>query len=176
MQILKTLSKNLFLTGGRNNSGKIVSFHSGGGYKKRYRFIDFTLNHSTSLKVKENFYFKHGVVIDFFNDPIRKVPLALVRWLYVEPFNFCSRKYSYILKTAHLKKNNSIFFSNKNLAGVNLLYSSGSCLPLFEAVPGMFLSNVSGLYARSSGCFCELIRHDFKSGFSLLGLPSGKRF
>jgi large subunit ribosomal protein L2 len=175
MQIAKMLSKNLFLKGGRNNSGKIVSFHSGGGYKKRYRFIEFTLEHSTDLKIKENVYFKHGVVAAFFSDPIRRVPLALIKWSYAEPFNFCSRKYSYILKTADLKINNSIYFSNKNLVGVNLLYSVGSCLPLFEAVPGMFISNVSGLYARSSGCFCELIRHDFKKCFSLLGLPSGKR-
>jgi ribosomal protein L2 len=78
MNVLKMLSRNLFLTGGRNNSGKIVSFHLGGGYKKRYRFVEFVLNYSTDLKPKENAYFKQGVIVDFFRDPIRKVSLALV--------------------------------------------------------------------------------------------------
>jgi large subunit ribosomal protein L2 len=38
---VKTLTQGLSKSGGRNNRGRITSFHRGGGHKRTYRIIDF---------------------------------------------------------------------------------------------------------------------------------------
>ena len=38
---VKTLTEGLSKSGGRNNRGRITSFHRGGGHKRTYRMIDF---------------------------------------------------------------------------------------------------------------------------------------
>jgi large subunit ribosomal protein L2 len=40
----KSLTEAIKKTGGRNNLGRITSFHRGGGHKRRYRVIDFRRN------------------------------------------------------------------------------------------------------------------------------------
>ena len=37
----KTLTVGLCKTGGRNNTGRVTSWHRGGGHKRKYRIIDF---------------------------------------------------------------------------------------------------------------------------------------
>ena len=37
----KPLTKGKSNTGGRNNTGRITSWHRGGGHKRLYRFVDF---------------------------------------------------------------------------------------------------------------------------------------
>ena len=40
----KSLVKGLKKTGGRNNHGRVTSWHRGGGHKRKYRVIDFKRN------------------------------------------------------------------------------------------------------------------------------------
>jgi large subunit ribosomal protein L2 len=40
-QPIKQLTLPATSSGGRNNQGRIVTFHRGGGHKQRYRVIDF---------------------------------------------------------------------------------------------------------------------------------------
>ena len=37
----KTLTVGLSKSGGRNNTGRVTSWHRGGGHKRKYRIIDF---------------------------------------------------------------------------------------------------------------------------------------
>ena len=40
----KTLTVGLSKSGGRNNTGRVTSWHRGGGHKRKYRIIDFKRN------------------------------------------------------------------------------------------------------------------------------------
>ncbi|KAK7340968.1 hypothetical protein VNO77_21687 [Canavalia gladiata] len=59
-------------TAGRNSSGRITSFHRGGGAKRLQRTIDLKRNTASSLGVVERLEY----------DPNRSSDIALVRWLH----------------------------------------------------------------------------------------------
>ncbi|XP_047181910.1 60S ribosomal protein L2, mitochondrial [Vigna umbellata] len=58
-------------TAGRNSSGRITSFHRGGGAKRLQRTVDLKRNTTSSLGVVERIEY----------DPNRSSDIALVRWL-----------------------------------------------------------------------------------------------
>ncbi|CAK8540566.1 unnamed protein product [Lathyrus sativus] len=58
-------------TAGRNSSGRITSFHRGGGAKRLQRVIDLKRNTSSSIGIVERIEY----------DPNRSSRIALVRWL-----------------------------------------------------------------------------------------------
>ncbi|KAJ1391423.1 Ribosomal protein L2 [Sesbania bispinosa] len=58
-------------TAGRNSSGRITSFHRGGGAKRLQRTVDLKRNTASSLGVVERIEY----------DPNRSSRIALVRWL-----------------------------------------------------------------------------------------------
>ncbi|CAL0308263.1 unnamed protein product [Lupinus luteus] len=58
-------------TAGRNSSGRITSFHRGGGAKRLQRTIDLKRNVSSSMGVVERIEY----------DPNRSSNIALIRWL-----------------------------------------------------------------------------------------------
>ena len=66
---LKSLTERLKNRSGRNNSGKIVSRHRGGGHKKIYRMMDFKND------------VKNFRIIRFEYDPNRNAPITLVKCL-----------------------------------------------------------------------------------------------
>jgi ribosomal protein L2 len=73
MKIAKTLVKALTgktVTAGRNSSGRITSFHRGGGHKRSLREIDFKRDTSSV-----------GIVERIEYDPNRSSRIALVRWI-----------------------------------------------------------------------------------------------
>src|SRR4051794_10649197 len=73
MKIAKTLVKALTgktVTAGRNSSGRITSFHRGGGHKRSLREIDFKRDTSSV-----------GIVERIEYDPNRSSKIALVRWI-----------------------------------------------------------------------------------------------
>ena len=43
---VKNLTEGLTKSGGRNNTGRITSWHRGGGHKRRYRMVDFKRHQS----------------------------------------------------------------------------------------------------------------------------------
>jgi len=59
-------------TAGRNSSGRITSFHRGGGAKRLQRNVDLKRNTTSSLGVVERIEY----------DPNRSSKIALVRWLH----------------------------------------------------------------------------------------------
>jgi large subunit ribosomal protein L2 len=66
----RKLTKGLTKSGGRNNAGRVTSFHRGGGHKRRYRRIDFRRE-------------KHGVpakVASIEYDPNRTCRIALLHY------------------------------------------------------------------------------------------------
>lgn len=66
----KSLTVSLTKSGGRNNLGRVTSFHRGGGHKRKYRIIDFKRN-------------KHGIPAKVFSieyDPNRSARIALLNY------------------------------------------------------------------------------------------------
>ncbi|XP_027352918.1 uncharacterized protein LOC113863514 [Abrus precatorius] len=59
-------------TAGRNSSGRITSFHRGGGAKRLQRTVDLKRNAASSIGVVERIEY----------DPNRSSNIALVRWLH----------------------------------------------------------------------------------------------
>ena len=66
---LKSLTKGISKTGGRNNQGRITSWHRGGGHKKLYRIIDFKRNKIDISAVVERIEY----------DPNRTAFIALIK-------------------------------------------------------------------------------------------------
>ena len=67
---VKTLTEGLSKSGGRNNRGRITTFHRGGGHKRTYRLIDFK-------RVKFDVV---GTVERLEYDPNRTAWIALVKY------------------------------------------------------------------------------------------------
>ena len=67
---VKTLTEGLSKSGGRNNRGRITSFHRGGGHKRTYRMIDFK-------RVK---FDQVGTIERLEYDPNRTAWIALVKY------------------------------------------------------------------------------------------------
>ena len=67
---VKALTKGLKKTGGRNNLGRITSWHRGGGHKKSYRMIDFKRSKINSEAVVERIEY----------DPNRTSYIALIKF------------------------------------------------------------------------------------------------
>ena len=66
----KTLTVGLSKSGGRNNTGRVTSWHRGGGHKRKYRIIDFKrIKHDMSATVERIEY-----------DPNRSSFIALIQY------------------------------------------------------------------------------------------------
>jgi large subunit ribosomal protein L2 len=137
--LLKIKIKNLASSNGRNNSGKITSYHRGGGHKRKHREIDFIR------------YNLEGIVMTIEYDPNRTSFIASI-------FNYRLNKYFYILAPKNLQIGN-IIRSNESTE----LYI-GHSATLYKFPVGSFLHNVSlkphkkGQIARAAGSFIQLIR------------------
>ena len=66
----KTLTIGLSKSGGRNNTGRVTSWHRGGGHKRKYRIIDF----------KRKLLDSPGVVERIEYDPNRSAFIALIKY------------------------------------------------------------------------------------------------
>ena len=78
---VKSLTRAIKKTGGRNHHGKITSWHRGGGHKRRYRVIDF----------KRNRFDGAADVLEIQYDPNRTCHIALVQYADGEkPFSECN--------------------------------------------------------------------------------------
>ena len=141
-------------SGGRNNLGRVTSWHRGGGHKQRYRLIDFKRSkREIPARVASIEY-----------DPNRTARIALLH------YNDGEKRY--ILAPDGLKVGETI------IAGENAEMKIGNAMPLNKIPVGVSVHNVEmrvqkgGQLARSAGSAVQLLAKEGK--WALLKLPSGE--
>lgn len=117
--MLKTEICKITKVAGRNNEGKIITRHKGGGHKKSYRKVDF-LRISNSI----------GVVTSIEYDPYRNSSIIAV-------YDFIKKDYYYRLHPKYLEIG-SIIESGNNAKPLN-----GHTLPLSKIPVGSYIHNIS---------------------------------
>jgi len=150
----KKLKHNLKKSGGRNNLGRLTSFHTGGGHKQQYRNIDFKRS------------VKFGVIKSIEYDPNRSTNIAQIS------NNIQS---AYILSPKDLKVG-AVLDTNKFQVGnihelLNL--NIGSYIHNIEFYP-----NTGGRLVRTAGNFAQLVQRAIRNKklYAQIRLRSGKKF
>jgi large subunit ribosomal protein L2 len=149
-----SLTKGLTKSGGRNNNGRITSYHRGGGHKRLYRMIDFK---------RDNFGIE-GKVARIEYDPNRTAHIALVV--------FSNGDKRYILAPQGLRPGDTV------MSGPDAEIRPGNALPLANIRVGTLLHNIEmkpekgGQMARSAGASIQLMGKE--SGRAVLKMPSGE--
>jgi large subunit ribosomal protein L2 len=150
----KSLVKGINKSGGRNNHGRVTSWHRGGGHKRKYRVIDF----------KRNKYDIAAKVASIEYDPNRTAFIALL--------NYVDGEKRYILAPGKLKVGDIV------VSGENAEIKVGNALPLSKIPIGMVVHNVElkekkgGQLGRSAGAAIQLVAKEDK--YAMLKLPSGE--
>jgi large subunit ribosomal protein L2 len=148
--LVVTLKKNA----GRNNQGKITVRHQGGGYRTKYRIIDFKRNKDGIPAVVK--------AIEY--DPNRTANIALIC--------YADGQKAYILAPAGLK------VGDKIMNGENAEAFVGNCLPLANIPVGAEIHNIElypgrgGQLVRAAGNAAQLMAKEGK--YAILRLPSGE--
>jgi len=150
----KSLVKGLTKSGGRNNHGRVTSWHRGGGHKRKYRLIDF----------KRNKRDIPATVVSIEYDPNRTAFIALL--------NYADGEKRYILAPGKIKVGDTV------IAGENADIKNGNALPLAKIPIGMVVHNVEmkekkgGQLGRSAGSAIQLVAKEDK--YAMIKLPSGE--
>ena len=153
--LLKSKIKGLKNSSGRNNTGRITSFHKGGGHKQNYRKIDF---HRKDNSI--------GIVTSIEYDPNRTANIASV-------YHFLEKEYSYIIAPKNLMVGNII------KSGPNAEVNLGHSLPMSKIPEGSLIYNVSdkknesSKISRAAGTFSHLMEKT--STYCRIKLPSGEQ-
>ncbi|KKB96420.1 50S ribosomal protein L2 [Candidatus Arcanobacter lacustris] len=151
---VKSLTKGFAKTGGRNNLGRITSWHRGGGHKQVYRFIDF----------KRDKFDMEATVERIEYDPNRTSFIALLK--------YTDGTVSYIIAPQRLAVGTVV------ISGEKVDIKPGNALPLKNIPVGTILHNVEmkagkgGQIARSAGSYVQLVGKD--SGYAQIRLRSGE--
>ena len=154
----KTPEKSLVVTlkknSGRNNQGKITVRHRGGGYRPKYRIIDFKRN-------------KDGIpakVVGIEYDPNRTANIALLSYLDGEK--------RYIIAPEGLKA------GDKVMSGETAEIRVGNALKMKDMPVGATIHNIEmkpgkgGQLVRSAGLSAQLMAKEGK--YATVKLPSGE--
>jgi len=150
----KSLLAPIKKSGGRNNLGRITSWHRGGGHKRRYRVVDFKRD-------KKNITAKVAT-IEY--DPNRNCRICLL--------HYADGEKRYILAPLDIKIGDKVVASEK--ADIK----PGNALPLKSIPEGTFVHNVEikvgkgGQIARSAGSYVQLLAKE--NNYAVLRLPSGE--
>ena len=151
---IKTLTVGKSNTGGRNNQGRITSWHKGGGHKRKLRVIDFKRNKLGMEAVVERIEY----------DPNRTAFIALIK--------YTDGVLSYIIAPQKLS------IGDKVISGAEADIKPGNALPLKNIPIGTIIHNVEmkpskgAQLARSAGCYIQLVGKDV--GNAQLKLRSGE--
>jgi large subunit ribosomal protein L2 len=151
---VKSLTKAVRKTAGRNNQGRITTRHHGGGVKQRLRIVDF----------KRAKYDVEATVKDIAYDPTRSAYLALIE--------YADGVKNYILAPEGLTPGMKIMNGPKAEATL------GNCLPLAKIPLGMMVHAVElvpgegAKVARSAGNSCQVMARD--GNVVTLKMPSGE--
>ncbi|MGB3337448.1 MAG: 50S ribosomal protein L2 [Devosia sp.] len=153
---VKTLTEGLSKSGGRNNRGRITSFHRGGGHKRTYRLIDFK-------RVK---FDQVGTIERLEYDPNRTAWIALVKYE--------DGELAYIVAPQRLGAGDKVI-SSMNTVDVK----PGNAMPLERMPVGTIVHNIElkprkgGQVARSAGAYAQYVGRD--QGWAILRLNSGEQ-
>ena len=148
--LLTTIKKH----SGRNNTGRITVRHHGGGYRVRYRMIDF----------KRNRYDMPATVKTIEYDPNRSAFIALVE--------YTDGVLNYIIAPNDLKVGDVV------TSGATADIKPGNALPLASIPVGTFIHNVEmnpgkgAQLVRAAGSLAQLMAKE--NGYALIRLPSGE--
>lgn len=151
---LKSLTRGKSKTGGRNNLGRITSWHRGGGHKRSYRMIDF----------KRSKIDQYAEVLRIEYDPNRTSHIALIKY---EDATF-----SYIIAPSKLAVGDKVISSDS--ADIK----PGNCLTLMNMPIGTIIHNIElkpgkgAQLARSAGSYAQLVGKD--GDLALVKLRSGE--
>ncbi len=151
---VKSLTKGLTKTGGRNNKGRVTMRHQGGGHKRAYRFVDFKRD-----KIGK------ATVIRLEYDPNRTAFIALIE--YEDGLQ------SYILAPQRLSVGDVIESGEKTDV------KPGNTMPIRNIPVGTLIHNVEmkkgkgGQIARAAGGYVQLAGHD--GNYAILKLGSGEQ-
>ena len=152
---VKSLSKGITKTGGRNNKGHITSRGKGGGNKQKYRFIDF----------KRRKWDMEATVERIEYDPNRTAFIALIK--------YADDELSYIIAPNRLAP------GDKVIAGEKTDTKPGNAMLLGQMPVGTIIHNVEmkpgkgGQIARSAGTYVQLVGRD--RGMVIVRLNSGEQ-
>jgi len=141
-------------SGGRNNRGRVTSFHRGGGHKRQYRLIDFR-------REKDGIAAKVAA-IEY--DPNRSSRIALLHYVDGEK--------RYILAPVGLKVGDFV------MSGEGADIKLGNTLPLRNIPLGTMIHNIElkigkgGQLARSAGGAAQLMAKE--GAYASIKLPSGE--
>ena len=154
-------------TGGRNNTGRITSFHRGGGAKRRLRKVEQVVKESNQRKAPNGAVLPMvGDVLGIQYDPNRTTRLALV-----VPTD--GGKMFYTLASEGREVGTRIERGSGSSIKV------GNTLPRKEIPLGTIVFNVErkeghgGQIARSAGCQAMVVQKE--GNYVLVRLPSGER-
>lgn len=151
----KKLTVGLNQKGGRNNNGHITINHRGGGHKRKYRLISFSLKNIERAEV---------IRIEY--DPNRSSNIALIKDLNLD-------KCYYILAHNSIKVGDIL----DNTIGADI--EPGNNLPLRQIPIGSMIHNIElypgkgGQLCRSAGAYGSLIQKN-DSGYAMVRLISGE--
>ena len=136
---VKSLTKKLNSTGGRNNQGKITSRRMGGGVKRKYRIIDFKRSKlDVTAEIIKNEY-----------DPNRSAFISLIKYE--------DGELSYIISPKNIK------IGEKIISGNDVSIKNGNCLPLINIPIGTNIHNIElkpgagGQLIRSGGSSAQIV-------------------
>lgn len=124
---------------GRNNSGRIMVRHRGGGHKRHHRIIDYRRK-------------KHdiaGTVETVEYDPNRTCNIALIK--------YSDGERRYILATENMKVGMAV------ISGESCEMAEGNCMPLKNVPPGTMIHNIEmregkgGQLVRTAGSYAEIV-------------------
>ena len=150
----KSLVTSLKKNAGRNNQGKITVRHRGGGYRPKYRIIDFKRN-------KDGI---PGTVATIEYDPNRTANIALI--------NYADGEKRYIIAP------NKLTVGSVIESGAEADIKIGNALPLANIPVGTVIHNVElkpgkgGQMVRSAGNGAQLMAKE--GNFAQVRLPSGE--
>jgi len=151
---VKTLTVGKKSSGGRNNMGRITSWHKGGGHKQSYRLVDF----------KRQILDISATVERIEYDPNRTCFIALIRYE--------DGVLSYIIAPQKLA------VGDKVISSKSADIKPGNTLPLSQIPVGTVIHNVElrpgkgGQLARAAGGYVLLVGKD--TGHALIRLRSGE--
>jgi large subunit ribosomal protein L2 len=151
---LKSLTKRIPKSLGRNNQGRITSRFRGGGYTKKYRIIDFKRSKDSVPAIVKSIEY----------DSNRTSNIALL--------SYKDGEYSYILSPLGLKKGDVVISSSS--ADIR----PGNAKKIKDIPVGTLLHNVElhpgsgGQIARAAGSYVQLMAKETKD--ALIRMPSGE--
>lgn len=151
----RSLTEGKKKTGGRNNNGRITSYHRGGGHKQRYRIIDWKRNSKFGVE---------GTVARLEYDPNRTAFIALIEYTDGEK--------AYIIAPQRLQAGDKVVAAEK--ADIK----PGNAMQLKSMPVGTIIHNVEmkvgkgGQLCRSAGTYAQLVGRD--QGYAQIKLASGE--